>query len=238
MSDAELISKLQTSVGDRGVLLAKKGLLDHGKPNFATDEDLVVSAATHAILTGVETSLLTRDRDPLEQFRKLLWLIDTHYRCYLIAESFLSSPENLIESKDGTGAETPNDVFEPGDRSMLHLPRRFTDWVLPRPGNPVMVRCHRLAGEGERMKFASLEFCAQREMVSLLQVKGKTGGRNYDLPDGKNCHMALSPPFPPEMNGLAIIGRDRVRRIGDFSAPLVDLEYAIREVQRIRRSRD
>lgn len=65
MPPEELISKLQTSVGDRGVMLARKGLLDYGKPNFAADEDLVVAAVTHAILTGEETSILTRDRDPL-----------------------------------------------------------------------------------------------------------------------------------------------------------------------------
>ncbi len=230
----ELISKLQTAVGDRGVMLARKGLLDYGKPNFAADEDLVVAAVTHAILTGQETSILTRDRDPLEQFRKLLYLIDTHFRCHLVAESFLDTPENLIESQEE--GETPHDCFEPGGRSILHLPRRFVDWVLPRPGSPVMMHCHRLAGEGERMKIASLDFCAQREMVRLLRVKGATGGRNYDLPGGKNCHLVISPPFPPRMNGVAILGRDRPRKIRGFAAPLVDVEYAVQEVQRIRRS--
>jgi hypothetical protein len=234
MPDEELISTLQSAVGDRGVILARKGLLDYGKANFTADEDLVVAAATHAILTGEETSVLTRDRDPLEQFRKVLYLIDTHYRCHLIAESYLDTPENLIESKGGP--ESSRDCFEPGDRSILNLPRRFVDWVLPRPGSRVVLHCHRLAGDGERMKIASLDFCAQREMLSLLRVKGRTGGKNYELPDGKNCHLVLSPPFPPEANGQAIIGRDRARTIRDFAAPLVDVEYAVQEVQRIRRS--
>jgi len=229
-----LMSTLQTAVGDRGVLLATKGLVDYGKPNFAADEDLVVAAAAHAILTGHETSILTRDRDPLEQFRKLLFLIDTHFRCHLIAESFLDTPENVIEAKGGV--ETPHDCFEPGDRSILYIPRRFVDWVLPKPGNPVMVHCHRLAGEGERMKFASLDFCAQKEMLRLLQVKGRTGGRNYDLPHGNNCHLVLSPPFPQNANGMVIIGKDRIRSMKDVSAPLVDVEYAVQEVQRIRRT--
>jgi hypothetical protein len=73
-------------------------------------------------------------------------------------------------------------------------------------------------------------------MQRLLQMKGASGGRNYDLPDGKNCHLAISPPFPSDMNGKAIIGKDRMTKIGDFSAPLVDVEYALQEVQRIRRS--
>ena len=234
LSVEELVSRIQSRVGDRGALLARKGLEDHGKPNFGADEDLVVTAIAYAIVTGYATCILTRDRDPLEQFRKFIYLLDTHYRSSLIGESFLDTPENFIKS-DGF-AETPRDCFEGGERCVLDLPRRFTEWVLPRRSCPVDVRCDRFAGNDARMRIASLEFCAQREMLKLLQIKGKSGGRNYPFPDGRNCHLAISPPFISQMNGKVIVGRDRTIEFGPFSGPIVDVEYALQEVQRFSRS--
>ncbi|MBN1590842.1 MAG: hypothetical protein JW888_15120 [Pirellulales bacterium] len=232
LSIEKLTSIIQSSVGDRGFVLAKKGLRDYGKPNFSADEDLVVAGVTHAILTGHETVILTRDRDPLEQFRKFGYLLDTHYRSSLIAEAFSDTPENLLEQV--SPGETPHDCVEPGDRCILDLPPRFTEWVLPRNASPVTVDCHRLAGDGERMKIASLRFGFQREMLRLLEIKGKTGGRNTDLLDGRNCHLAISPPFIPKVCRNAIIGRDRRLECGPFTGPLVDLQYALQEVQRFR----
>ena len=79
-SDDELTRMLQSRVGDRGVELGKKAIEDHEKPNYKADEESVVAAIAHAILSGQETVILTRDRDPLEQFRKLIYLLDTNYR--------------------------------------------------------------------------------------------------------------------------------------------------------------
>ena len=84
------------------------------------------------------------------------------------------------------------------------------------------------------MKIASLTYAAIREMERLLRIKGQNGGRNYDLPDGRNCHLAISPPFLPHMCGKAIIGRDRVTQCGSFRGPILDIEYALQEVQRFR----
>ncbi len=51
----------------------------------ATDESLVFETVANGIRSGRPSLLLTRDRDLLEQFYKLCWLIDTHYRAMLIA---------------------------------------------------------------------------------------------------------------------------------------------------------
>ncbi len=72
-------------------------------------------------------------------------------------------------------------------------------------------------------------------MSRLLRVKGTTGGRNCDVLGDNNCHLAISPPFQSELSGRAIIGRDRIVELGSFTGPRVDLEYALREVQRFRR---
>jgi hypothetical protein len=235
LSNESLLSQLQRRVGDRGVVLATKGVKDHEKRNYSADEDLVVSAVTYAIVTGIETSILTRDRDPLEQFRKLVYLLGTHYRSLLVAESFVDSPENVIELR--SPATTPpgtTDCFEGTDRCILHLPRRFVDWVVPKVAERVGIRCHRFAGHETNLKTATLSYSAQRQMLKLLQTKGRTGGRNYDFPDGRNCHLTISPPFSSEMDGKAIIGRDRTISFGPFNGPILDVEYALQEVQRFR----
>ncbi|MEQ8790830.1 MAG: hypothetical protein RIC55_31325 [Pirellulaceae bacterium] len=232
---ASLTSRIQRSVGNRGTELARKGLSEYEKPNFLADEELVVAAVTYAIVNGCECCILTRDRDPLEQFRKFMWLLGTHFRSSLIAKSFIETPENVVvlDSPIDIPAGT-KDCFEGENRCVLGLPRRFVDWVVPRQCEQVFVRCHRLAGDGSRMKMASLAYGAVRQMEDLLRVKGKTNGRNYELPDGRNCHLTVSPPFLPHMDGKAIVGHDRLTRLGLFHGPIVDIEYALQEVQRFK----
>jgi hypothetical protein len=91
-TEAEVEKQAQRMVQDRGWQLATKGHKEKGKANFLTDETVLVRAIISAISTGRETSVLTRDRDLVEQFYKLLYLIDTHYCSYLIAEAYRRQP--------------------------------------------------------------------------------------------------------------------------------------------------
>jgi hypothetical protein len=86
------------------------------------------------------------------------------------------------------------------------------------------------------MKFASLSFGAVGDMSRLLEVKGRTGGRNFDFDDNRNCHLVVSPPFAPQLTGCAILAQDENIQYGDFLGPSVDLEYAVQEIQRFRRA--
>ena len=95
-SPEELTRLVQKKAQDRGLILAKKGLEDCRKFNFHADEELVVCAIFHAILTGHESLILTRDPDLLEQFYKANYLLDTDYRSLLISRSYRETPENLI----------------------------------------------------------------------------------------------------------------------------------------------
>lgn len=235
ITDEALLSQIQKFVGEHGSILAKKGLEDHEKPNFSADEELVVSAVTYAILSGNQTFVLTRDRDPLEQFRKFMFILDTHYRCNRIAESFVQHPENLIKH-EGFVEETAAGMLKPGIKCVIDYPRRFTEWVLPSNSDSVSVNCIRLAGDGERMRAARLSFNAHREMTAVLKVKGRTGGRNFELPNDLNCHLAVSPPFTESIGGKVILAQDQIAEFGPFKGPRLDLEYTVQEVQRFRRT--
>lgn len=232
LSPAELNSRLQSMVGERGFKLAQKGLDEQGKPNFLADESLVVFSVMYGIITGSETAILSRDRDHLEQLRKFIFLLDTHYRSHLIAKSFSTSPENLIKSKEIK--DSRRDYFEPGDRYILDLPRRFTEWVVPKTAQSVSVRCFRLGGRAENMRYANLQFHVQKEMGSLLELKGPTLGKNYTYKDGRNIILTVSPPFAPFLAGRAVVAHDRTITLGGFSGPVVDAEYALQEIQKFR----
>ena len=79
---------VQSGLGERGMLLGLKPSSPH-----ATDEILVYLAVEFALGRGRPTVILTRDADVEDQFYKLLWLIDTHYRGMLLAAAYASDPD-------------------------------------------------------------------------------------------------------------------------------------------------
>jgi hypothetical protein len=78
-----LVDEIQKHLGQRGRLLATKPAGNY------TDEALVYLAVEHALTSGRQTLILTRDADVEEQFFKLLWLIETHYRGMLLADRYV-----------------------------------------------------------------------------------------------------------------------------------------------------
>jgi hypothetical protein len=44
-------------------------------------------------MTGRETTILTRDHDLMDQFYKLIFLIDTHDQSMLFANKYVASPQ-------------------------------------------------------------------------------------------------------------------------------------------------
>src|ERR1039458_4553360 len=91
----EFNAEVQSRFGERGALLARKGVAASNSPNKLTDEHLVLSAVMTAILRGTETIVVTRDPDLLEQYFKLLCLIKEHYRAMLVAERYASNPSAM-----------------------------------------------------------------------------------------------------------------------------------------------
>ena len=83
--------KLGRGYDDRAARMAWKGACDYDKKNYAADEQLVTMAVLHALMTGRETTILPRDHDLMDQFYKLIFLIDTHYRSMLLAKKYATS---------------------------------------------------------------------------------------------------------------------------------------------------
>jgi hypothetical protein len=82
-----LLRSLHESYGPRPYRLAKKS---EGKSENVTEEEVVYLAFEHALRTGTQTVVITRDADLQEQFYKLQYLIEMHYRSYLMAEDFFA----------------------------------------------------------------------------------------------------------------------------------------------------
>ncbi len=99
LSDDELHQEVQRLVQDRGMTLARKGLLDREKVNFLADEVLIVRAFEYALRTGNDVTVLTRDRDLREQFYKFQYILDTHYRSMLLANAFRGQPLNFHQDR-------------------------------------------------------------------------------------------------------------------------------------------
>jgi len=96
----EFLAEVQSRLGRRGFLIAKKGLEAADSPNKLTDEHFVVMAILTAIMRGTEVLILTRDPDVLEQYVKLLCLMKEHYRAMLVAERYAASPGGDAISRD------------------------------------------------------------------------------------------------------------------------------------------
>ena len=158
-SKEELQSRVQRYVSDRGMTLAKKGILDAQKPNFMADESLLVRGFLYALETGHDVTILTRDRDLLEQFYKLQYLVDTHYRSQLMAKSYHEQPLNFHEYvMESDGANT---AFE--SCKLLHMPAGMDNRVLPREYQFANVHVD-YVGESKGSKtFSSYRFCADRQ---------------------------------------------------------------------------
>jgi hypothetical protein len=202
-TSTEIVGETQRSFGQRGLLLVHKEGRSVPIDRFATDESLVYSALANGISTGRATILLTRDRDLLEQFYKLCWFLDTHYRAMLIGKLFMAEPNRY--DKRAIPASAAEEFFE--DESILWMtPSSRMKDCLPRTAHTVVVECWVLAGRAvERIVFA-----AETEMLELLEVKGRTHGLVIEGLDGRDVHPTLAPlDLDPGLSQATAIARDR-----------------------------
>ena len=221
----EFHAEVQSQFGERGYLLARKGLEGQNSPNKLTDEHLVATAMLSAILTGAESVILTRDPDVLEQYAKLCTLIKEHYRATLIAERYSSNPSGYAFEEVPLENEYlrafsggPLLRFETTDRDFNPLPRDF---------HFVMVYCLLIGGEPHNMKVTASSFCAETEMARSLRVIAATDGLTTDKFNGKNCIIVTEHITPEKQNVAVLIGNERRVRFGDFNAGFVDVNNVL-----------
>jgi hypothetical protein len=198
----ELLAEIQKNLGERGRLLA-------GKPSqVLTDEALVYLAVTHAIRTGRQTMVLTRDADVEEQFLKLLWLLETHYRGMLLADVYASSTGAFRTSAIPAHVlEDPNGPFEPSNGVLVDRDP-FMRNILPRNPHFVAVSCWNVG-----RYCSSLAFGAEMEMSRLLDIKESTNGLSTNLLAGRNMHASVSPTRIGGTTDHAAIVHDRRKTI-------------------------
>ena len=204
---------LQKNLGERGYLIARK---DGGT---LTDEALVVLAVEHALSTGRETIVLTKDADVQEQFFKLLWLIETHYRGMLLADRLVNGPTSLVTRPfQAAFLSDPSCPFEPNGALMIERDAHMRD-ILPEHPHHVGIYCWTI---GEH--FSEMAFVAEQEMLRLIRVKDLTGGRSTEVLGPCNLHASLDPlPIGQRIDCAAVV-IDRRVPISDKGATAARLD--------------
>ncbi len=226
----KLMERLHEDLGPRGYMLAKKGTEVKNPDIFLTDETLVYLAMKDGIETGREVVILSKDEDILEQFYKLQWLLDTHYRAMLLADAYAAEPSRFVTHPMPASSDPRlKDAFIGDDGVLVERPLRLISGpgapILPPYCCPVTVHCWIV---GERL--ATMVFCAEREMERLLLTKAATGGLNTYKFGEKNLHLWLAPlNMPMALRGCAAIVGDRRTRSasGLTETPLFDANQAI-----------
>lgn len=222
----------QKLVQSRGFVLAKKGALDAEKPNWLADEATVVRAAISAINSGRETVILTRDNDLLEQFYKLMYMLDTDYRGMLLADAYATQPLNFIQrpvSDSFAGA------FHIEDARLLHMPVGGDERVLPSKFCWVMLYVDVFGGEGYEQKLTHLAFCAEKEMIDVVRMKGMAGGKNTNRFGAMNFRRAINPYLTELLGSFCILAKDKSFYDSQgLTWGVTDIEYVIAAKERGR----
>jgi hypothetical protein len=225
-----LMERLHQDLGSRGYLLAKKGAEVTNLDNLLTDETLVYLAMKTGIETGREVVILSKDEDILEQFSKLQWLLDTHYRAMLLADAYAAAPSRFATHPMPASSDPRlKDAFIGDDDVLVERPQWLIGGsrapILAPYCRPVTVHCW-IVGR----RFTKLVFCAEREMERLLHTKATTGGLNTYKFGAKNLHLWLAPlNVPRKLRGYAALARDRRIRTasGLIEIPLLDANQTI-----------
>jgi hypothetical protein len=227
-NEAELVrlkQDLHRVVGPRGYLLARKGAEKPSGPTFYTDELLVCLAMMTAITAGREVVILTKDEDIQEQFYKLQWLLDTHYRGMLLAELYASDPLGFVFHSLPRNVPHIEEVFQGDNNVLIARSRQLLDDILPGTWSPIAISCA-ILGE----QFTHTTFIAEPGMEQLLRIKGETGGLNTNRLRGRNCHIWLAPLSVPEsLRDCAAIVLDRRLPLqsAPVALPLLDIQQTI-----------
>jgi hypothetical protein len=218
----EFNAEVQSRFGERGALLARKGLAGANSPNRLTDEHLVITAVLTAILRGSEVIIVTRDPDVLEQYYKLLCLMKEHYRAMLAAERYASNPATMHFRE----VPVENDgVHVPAFTGSSILQFETTDVEF----NPLLpkfkfvnIYCILLGGEPAQMKVTSCTVCAETEMARVLKVKTSTNGLSTDKFNGRTCIIHAAPLTNDNHSVIVSIGKETTLPFGAMGRIGVD----------------
>jgi hypothetical protein len=219
----EVNNYCQQVAGSRALLIGRQGENAKNPENIYNDESLVVIAILYALLFGQEVVVLTADEAILEQFRKAIWLIETHYRSMLLADQYARDPFSFQTQR---ADNQPGTAFEGKSVLLLRKPDNL-DTLLPRRFSPVRVTVAHV--EGGYKQITQLMFVFEREMLRLFRIKGRTGGLSTELLDGRNCHVFLGDEMVEKIGNWAAIAVDATTERLDYGCrlALIDTQLAL-----------
>jgi hypothetical protein len=230
-----LKQRVHQKFGARGYLLARKGADKPLGPTYFTDEFLVCVAVVMAISAGRPVVVLTKDEDVQEQFYKLQWLLDTHYRGMLLADRYAVDPLSFSIRALPRIDPLVEQAFYLDHAILIERSRQLLDDVLPAAWLPLPLSCLILGVDW----LTSTAFIAERGMSRLLRIKGETGGLNVDRLGGRNCHIWTAPiNLPWRLRDSAIIAQDRRLQLPStpsVAVPLLDFQQAIMTAETVPR---
>lgn len=166
--------------------------------------------------------LLSKDDDIHEQFYKLTWLLDTHYRGMLLASRFWADSRYFAVAKPPANSIYIHEFFEASQCSIVRFGENTLRTLLPRQFVPAKV-----ISVNARTALSTLSFDLENEMVALLTKKAVSAGLNTDLFGGANCHFWLYPADVPVYARSALIGPDKRIAVNANRIPLHDINQAI-----------
>jgi hypothetical protein len=225
---SESIAGIQHVYGERALSLVHKQGQDAPLDRRATDEYLVYAAAAHCLSTGEPTLILTQDQDVMEQFYKLWWFLDTHYRAMLLADEYVSDPFKYPHYELPRTAVTENQFEFDGALLVDRGPRRMRG-VLPPFSTFASAECWLISGHGTRLVFG-----AERQMERLLDIKGRTAGLVSEDLRGRNLHAYLGGTLLERTNPRIVQNCVAIVRDHAWITPepqvrlaLLDIQYAL-----------
>ena len=210
-SKVEQQQLLQSNFVDRELKTALKAVERGCDISWWTDEYLVASALQIAAMSGVSTSILTRDRDVLDQFARLCALVNMDYQAFMFGERFTADPSEFpcLPCPRDSVIET---FFDIPSSALLKKPvaaEQFTEWVLPNDYRPVHVSCVLLGGPANELTAQVITYNAEEQMDQLMVTKGKTLGWNVELSGDRNCRVTGLPETIESNREFIFVGKDR-----------------------------
>ena len=219
------MDRISQTIGQRAVQLAKKGresVAQKGMVNVC-DEMHCLMVIFYALVNRIDCVLLTADSDHLEIFYKAQWLIDTHYRAWLVAKLI-----NTGKYKPCTQQLTQTDGYFCSPVTLYPRKSHQLRDILPHSYQSVKVSVLHVSPQNVIHK---MTFAFDTQMLEMLAVRGSTDGRCTDLLDEMNVHVHLGPLCDAKDELVMGVGKDTTHRFTingvERNLARLDLEHAL-----------
>ena len=184
-----ILSQVERAYGLRAMRIAKKGLQEsrNGIAAPANDELHVLLGFMLAIKIGRPIAFVTTDFDIYEQFYKLQYLLDTHYRSWCVG---LAIQRGQYEPM-GTGS--PVAGYWPFDGDIELYRRKSDNFREVLPDDFVSVPVTVIYLQPSRQYFHQMTTFLVRDLNGMLWTKAITGGNSTAQFGSRNVHIELGP---------------------------------------------